>query len=106
MNTTRVDQRRIELLVSNLPFNTDELEIKTLFATFGEVQKVSISKRASGRSRRRASVWITMLPTREIAGWAGVQLNGNLLLIDFVEGERPGLSLNQSAPRRSCRQLY
>ncbi len=106
MNTTRVDHGPVELLVSNLPFNTDELEIKRLFAAFGEVQKVLISKRASGRSRRRASVWINIAPTRGIAGWAGVLLNGNLLSVDCAGADRQGLPVRRSAPRRFRRQLY
>ena len=106
MNTTGVDHGPAELLVSNLPFNTDELEIKRLFAAFGEVQKVSIAKCASGRSRRRASVWINLLPTRGIAGWAGVQLNGNLLSVDYAKADRTSLSVSESAPRHFRRQLY
>jgi RNA recognition motif-containing protein len=106
MNTTRVDQGPVELLVCNLPFNTDELEIKRLFAAFGEVQKVSIAKCASGRSRRRASVWINILPARGRAGWGGVQLNGSPLSVDYAEADRTSVSVIQSAPRHFRRQLY
>jgi hypothetical protein len=106
MNTARVDQRPVELLVSNLPFNTDEFEIKRLFAAFGEVQKVSISKCASGRSRRRASVWIDISRNRGIPGWAGVQLNGNPLLVNYAAPDRSGLSVIPLAPRWFRRQPY
>ena len=103
---THADQRSVELLVSDLPFNTNELAIKNLFAAFGEVREVLISKCASGHSRRHASVWMKLWPMEESPGWAGAQLNGRPLLIHLVEAGTIGLPSANSAPRRLRRQLY
>ena len=79
-----------KLYVSNLPYDTDEQALQTLFASAGTVETVSVMRdMATGRARGFAFVEMS---TDEEAAKAINELN------DFQLGGR-GLTVNEARPK-------
>ena len=83
------------LYVGNLPHSTTEAELRNLFQSHGEVEKVSmVTDRETGRSRGFAFVEMTDAGEAEkaIAALNGTELGGRALKINEAKPktERPG----------------
>ena len=73
------------IFVGNLDFNTSEDELRQLFATYGQVDRVSImTDRDTGRSRGFGFVEMTNAEDGEkaIAAINGTQINGRTLNVN------------------------
>ncbi|MGA8153414.1 MAG: RNA-binding protein [Terriglobales bacterium] len=73
------------IFVGNLDFNTSEDELRTLFGTYGQVDRVSImTDRDTGRSRGFGFVEMTSAEDGEkaIAALNGSQLGGRTLNVN------------------------
>lgn len=82
-----------KIYVGNLPFSTDENEIRTLFAEHGTVENVSvITDRDTGRSRGFAFVEMSRADaSRAIQNLNGKELGGRPLRVNEAQ-ERSGAS--------------
>ena len=83
------------LYVGNLPHSTTEAELRNLFQSHGEVEKVSmVTDRETGRSRGFAFVEMTNAGEAEkaIAALNGTELGGRALKINEAKPktDRPG----------------
>lgn len=83
------------IFVGNLSFNTQEDELRQLFAPYGQVDRVSIlTDRETGRSRGFAFVEMTNNEEGEkaIAGLNGTQVGGRTINVNEArpKAERPG----------------
>jgi RNA recognition motif-containing protein len=83
------------IFVGNLDFNTSEDELRNLFTTYGQVDRVSImTDRDTGRSRGFGFVEMTNAEDGEkaIAAINGTQINGRTLNVNEArpKAERAG----------------
>jgi RNA recognition motif-containing protein len=83
------------IFVGNLSFNTAEDELRQLFASYGQVDRVSIlTDRETGRSRGFAFVEMANAEEGEkaIAGLNGTQVGGRTINVNEArpKAERPG----------------
>lgn len=78
----------INIYVGNLPFVTDEAELRGLFEAFGPVAKATVvSDRESGKSRGFGFVEMgdEKAAERAIAGLHGKELHGRDLIVRVAE---------------------
>ena len=83
------------IFVGNLSFNTSEDELRQIFETYGQVERVSIlTDRETGRSRGFGFVEMTNPEEGEkaIAGLNGSQFGGRTINVNEArpKAERPG----------------
>lgn len=93
------------IFVGNLSFNTSEDELRQLFQTYGQVDRVSIlTDRETGRSRGFAFVEMSNAEEGEkaIAGLNGSQLSGRTINVNEArpKGERAGAGGGRDRGRR------